>query len=145
MHIAAWTVIVLAGLTVFARWLEPQLAFFPSPGEDVTPPQFGVTYEAVTIDTSDGEHVRGWIMHAPNPRARIVYFHGNGGNLSNWAPILTAIVKRGYSVFAIDYRGYGVSTGRPSERGLYRDVDATLARAWTAHGSGNPASDAPLI
>jgi len=150
MHIAAWTVIVLAGLTVFARWLEPQLAFFPSPGEDVTPPQFGVPYEAITIDTSDGEHLRGWIMAAPNPRARIVYFHGNGGNLSNWAPILTGMVKRGYSVAAIDYRGYGLSTGRPTERGLYRDTDGALARVWTgaqseSAGTQDPGNATPLI
>jgi uncharacterized protein len=47
-------------------------------------------------------------------------------------------VKRGYSVCAIDYRGYGVSSGRPTERGLYRDVDATLARAWTDAAPGVP-------
>src|SRR5690349_14554810 len=130
MHLAVWILVALAGLAVFARWLEPRLAFFPSRGEDVTPRAFGLAYDTVTIDTSDGEHLHGWIMHAPNPRARIVYFHGNGANLSNWAPILAGIVKRGYSVFAIDYRGYGASTGRPTERGLYRDVDATVARAW---------------
>src|SRR5262249_47841695 len=148
MHLAVWTLVALAGIAVFARWLEPRLAFVPFPGEDATPREFGVAYEAVTIDTSDGEHLRGWIMHAPSPRARIVYFHGNGGNLSSWAPSFAAIVKRGYSVFAIDYRGYGASSGRPTERGLYRDVDATLARVWTATdpaGSKKPAHDGPLI
>jgi len=140
MHLAAWILVALVGLAVFARWLEPRLAFFPYPGEDVTPEQFGVHHEALPIDTSDGARLRGWIMPARNPRARVVYFHGNGGNLSNWAPILAAIVHRGYSVFAIDYRGYGLSAGRPTERGLYRDVDATLARAWT-----DPAPAIPLI
>jgi hypothetical protein len=64
----------------------------------------------------------------PTPRAHVVYFHGNGGNLSVWAPILAAIAQQGFSVLAVDYRGYGVSTGRPSERGLYRDVDAVITR-----------------
>src|SRR3982751_1986014 len=127
------SVLLAAGaiaLTLLVRWLEPRMAFFPSTGERETPRDFGVPFDAVTITTSDGEHLRAWRMHAPAPRARIVYFHGNGGNLSNWSPILTAIVKRGYSVFAIDYRGYGESTGRPTERGLYRDVEAALANAW---------------
>ena len=57
----------------------------------------------------------------------MVYFHGNGGNLSVWAPVLAGIAARGYSVVAVDYRGYGLSTGRPSERGLYRDADALLS------------------
>jgi fermentation-respiration switch protein FrsA (DUF1100 family) len=135
MHIAFWIVVALAVLTVFARWLEPRLAFFPMPGGDVTPEHFGVDYQAVTLATSDGERLRGWILTPLNARARVIYFHGNGGNLSNWAPILTTIVKRGYAVFAIEYRGYGLSTGRPTERGLYRDVDATLEHAWTSPGN----------
>ncbi len=122
--------VVMAGLAALVRWLEPRMAFFPFSGEDTTPRDLGISFDAVTLTTSDGEKLRAWRMAAPTPRARIVYFHGNGGNLSNWTPILGAIVRRGYSVFAIDYRGYGLSTGRPTERGLYRDVEAAVAAAW---------------
>src|SRR6476659_2509460 len=108
------------------RWMEPRLAFFPTPGESETPRDFGVQFDAATIDTADGERLRVWAMPAPAPRANVLYFHGNGANLSNWSPILTGIVKRGYSVVAFDYRGYGASTGHPTERGLYRDVDAIV-------------------
>jgi fermentation-respiration switch protein FrsA (DUF1100 family) len=126
----ALTVVALA---LLVRWIEPRLAFFPFTGETETPRDFGVPFEAVTIDTADGERLHAWRMTPPAPqavRARIVYFHGNGGNLSNWSPILAAIVRRGYAVFALDYRGYGLSTGRPTETGLYRDVDAAVAAAW---------------
>ena len=74
----------------------------------------------------------------PEPRAQVVYFHGNGGNLSVWTPILAGIARHGYSVLAFDYRGYGVSTGRPSESGLYRDVDAVLERFWSATPQKSP-------
>src|SRR4051812_36446328 len=114
------------------------MAFFPFTGETETPREYGVPFDAVTIRTSDGEQLRAWRMHATSPRARIHYFHGNGGNLSNWTPILAAIVKRGYSVAAIDYRGYGVSTGRPTERGLYRDADAFVRAVWTDAGAPIP-------
>lgn len=124
--------VAVAALVLFVRWLEPRFAFFPSSGETETPRQFGVDYEPITISTSDGEQLRAWLMRAPAPRATIVYFHGNGGNLSIWAPILSGVARRGFSVLAVDYRGYGLSTGRPSERGLYRDVEATVARAWQA-------------
>jgi fermentation-respiration switch protein FrsA (DUF1100 family) len=130
MQVLIPIVVALVALTVLVRWLEPRLAFFPFPGEAETPRDFGVPYEAITIDTKDGERLRAWLMTAPVPRARIVYFHGNGGNLSNWSPILTGIVRRGYSVLAIDYRGYGLSTGRPTERGVYLDVEAAIGRAW---------------
>ena len=122
--------VALLALAVFVRWVEPRLAFFPSPGETETPRDAGLAFEALTIETKDGERVHAWLIPAGTPRARVLYFHGNGGNLSNWSPILAGIVKHGYSVLAVDYRGYGLSTGRPTEQGLYRDVDALVARAW---------------
>jgi len=123
---------------LFVRWAEPRLAFFPTTGESDTPRDFGVPFDALTIDTTDGERLRAWLMRAPTPRANVVYFHGNGANLSNWAPILTGIVQRGYSVFAFDYRGYGQSTGHPTERGLYRDVDAIVKRARAGESGSIP-------
>ena len=133
--------VIAAGLALRVRWLEPQLAFFPFKGEAETPREFGIPFEAVTLDTADGEKLRAWRLTPPAPqavRARILYFHGNGGNLSNWSPILAGIVRRGYAVFAIDYRGYGLSTGRPTERGLYRDVDAAVAAAWPETNGATP-------
>lgn len=141
MYLLGAFVVALLALTLLVRWIEPRLAFFPFAGESDTPRDFGVPFEAITVDTHDGERLRAWIMRAPDARARVVYFHGNGGNLSNWAPTLASIVRRGYSVFAFDYRGYGVSTGRPTERGLYRDVDAVVARAWSDDRDGG----APLV
>jgi fermentation-respiration switch protein FrsA (DUF1100 family) len=129
---------VVGGLAVFARWLEQRIAFFPFTGEDVTPRTFGLPFDALTIPTADGERLHAWRMEVAAPRARVLYFHGNGGNLSNWAPILAAIVKRGYSVAAIDYRGYGLSTGRPTERGLYHDADAFVRSVWADADSRIP-------
>ena len=125
-----WTAISLAALVValavLVRVIEPSFAFFPLAGETTTPAQFGLRYEAIAIHTNDGEQLRAWRLPADAPRAAIVYFHGNGGNLSVWAPVVAGIAERGYSVLAFDYRGYGRSSGRPTEQGLYRDVDAVL-------------------
>src|SRR5438270_3373892 len=143
--------LIVAALFVFVRWLEPGFAFFPTRGETTTPAEFGVAFEPATIETADGERLRVWRLHAKppalsehkperveGPRARIVYFHGNGGNLSVWAPILAGIARHGYEVVAFDYRGYGVSTGRPSELGLYRDVDALLAQPFASRATSVP-------
>jgi len=138
MFILIAPVLALVALAVMVRWIEPRVAFFPFRGESVTPRDFGVAFDALTVETEDGERLRAWAMRASDPRAFVVYFHGNGGNLSNWAPILTGIVRQGYSVFAFDYRGFGLSTGRPTEHGLYRDVDAVLARAWPDRDSRIP-------
>lgn len=125
-------------MLAFVRWLEPRFAFFPSQGESTTPAEFGIPFTATTLTTSDGERLQAWLLTAAEPRALIVYFHGNGGNLSMWAPILSDVARRGYDVLAIDYRGYGVSTGRPTESGVYRDADAVLAHVSTMKAALRP-------
>jgi fermentation-respiration switch protein FrsA (DUF1100 family) len=117
-------VIVLAAAI---RLFEPRFAFFPTSGETATPLTFGVAYEPFTTVTADGQRLHGWSMKQERPRATVVYFHGNGGNLSIWAPILAGISRRQFSVIAFDYRGYGMSTGSPSEKGLHRDVEAIVS------------------
>jgi uncharacterized protein len=131
MYLSLFLIVAFViGLAVLVRWIEPRLAFFPVRGELETPLDFDLSYTDVTVTTQDGEQLHAWQIPAGSPRARIVYFHGNGGNLSNWSPIVTGVARHGYSVFAFDYRGYGRSSGRPSEKGLYRDVDAVVRRAW---------------
>jgi pimeloyl-ACP methyl ester carboxylesterase len=53
-----------------------------------------------------------------------LFLHGNAGNVTNRAPRIQEIVAAGSSVLMLDYRGYGKSSGRPSEQGLYRDSEA---------------------
>jgi fermentation-respiration switch protein FrsA (DUF1100 family) len=116
----------LAAVVVGVRLVEGSLAFFPLRGENETPASFGVPFEALDLTTADGEQVHAWWMPRESARATVLYLHGNGGHLSMWTPVLVGIQRQGHSVFALDYRGYGRSSGRPSEAGLYRDVAAAV-------------------
>jgi fermentation-respiration switch protein FrsA (DUF1100 family) len=138
MRILLLLLVVGLGLLFFVRWLEPRFAFFPSAGESTTPSEFGVPYTAVTLTTSDGERLRAWRLKGTDSRALVVYFHGNGGNLSIWAPILSDLARHGFDVLAFDYRGYGLSTGRPTESGVYRDADAVLDYVASVRSESRP-------
>jgi fermentation-respiration switch protein FrsA (DUF1100 family) len=140
LTVIAVAIAALIVITLLVRAVESQFAFFPQAGETTTPRQFGVQYEVLSIATDDGQQLSGWSLGVQDPRAHIVYFHGNGGNLSIWAPILAGVARQGYSVVAFDYRGYGNSTGHPTERGLYRDADAILKHFWRG-----PAKDKPVV
>jgi fermentation-respiration switch protein FrsA (DUF1100 family) len=131
-------VAALVLLAAFVRLLEPRFVFFPMTGESLTPRGFDVEFEPLTIETHDGERLRGWWLAGRKVRARILYFHGNGGNLSVWVPILTGIARHECAMLAFDYRGYGLSTGRPSEQGLYRDAQAAVERFWRDSSTGVP-------
>ncbi len=125
--LVASVALALLALTVLVRYYEARLVFFPVSGEDITPATHGISHTALTASTTDGAQLRVWHLERADARARVLYFHGNGGNLSMWADILAGLSQRGFDVVAFDYRGYGLSTGTPSEQGLYRDVEAVLA------------------
>jgi uncharacterized protein len=123
-------IVLIVAVVVFLAWgvrrVEPRFAFFPWTGEDVTPARVGVAFTPLTIETADGERLRAWHLPRPEAIAQVVYFHGNGGNLSLWSDILVDLRSRGFDLIAVDYRGYGLSTGSPTERGLYLDAEATV-------------------
>ena len=138
---AAVVLLLLGVVAAAVRFAESKLVFFPWPGEQRTPQTVGVAFTPLTIATADGETLRAWHLPHATPRARVIYFHGNGGNLSLWTDVYVGLWHKGMDVVALDYRGYGESTGSPSERGIYRDVDATLAFV----AERLPAVDAPTL
>lgn len=150
---ALFRLAVLAVLVIVMKWLvarvEPRLVFFPLPGETGTPRTLGLGYRELAIRTADGERIAAWWMPHEAARADVVYFHGNGGNLSLWLPTLAGVQASGLNVLAFDYRGYGRSTGSPTEQGLYRDAEAVLrelARLREEDGAqGNDGSRRPVI
>jgi fermentation-respiration switch protein FrsA (DUF1100 family) len=118
--------------------LEPAMVFFPLRGEDQTPASLGIRYTALKLRTADGVQIAAWQLEPAEPTADIVYFHGNGGNLSMWLPVFATFHSFGYRVLAIDYRGYGTSEGSPSERGLQRDAEAAARHAATKRTPNRP-------
>ena len=118
-------ILVLVGLKLLVMWLEPRMAFYPIRGIQATPAAMSLSYADLRIQTEDGETLHAWWLEHPTPRAQVLFFHGNGGNLSLWLDVIAELRRRGFSVLAVDYRGYGASTGSASEGGLYRDAKAT--------------------
>ncbi len=102
------------------------MAFFPTRGVQETPASARQPFVDLRIPTDDGETLHAWWLEHPEPSAQVLFFHGNGGNLSMWLDVVVELRRRGFSVLAVDYRGYGDSTGRPTERGVYRDADAAV-------------------
>jgi fermentation-respiration switch protein FrsA (DUF1100 family) len=128
------SIVLLAALCygVFAGFIylmQPQLLYYPNvPSRELTatPARIGLDYEAVTLQTEDGVRLSAWFIPHPAPRATLLFFHGNAGNLSHRLESIGLFHELGLAVFIIDYRGYGESEGDPTEAGTYRDA----AAAW---------------
>ena len=115
-----------AVLLALVCWFQSQLVYFPSMGRELagTPRDAGLEYEEVWLDTSDGERLHGWFVPVPQARGTVLLFHGNAGNISHRIDYLIMLRRLGYSSFIVEYRGYGQSSGAPSEPGTYRDAEA---------------------
>ncbi|MCU7846514.1 MAG: alpha/beta hydrolase [Candidatus Thiodiazotropha sp. (ex Lucinoma kastoroae)] len=96
----------------------------PSRDVNVSPQQIGLEYESITLHTDDKVKLDGWFIPLKNPRATLLFFHGNAGNISHRLTSLKLFHKLGLAVLIIDYRGYGRSEGTPSEQGIYRDAES---------------------
>jgi uncharacterized protein len=120
--IAAAYLVVLILIRVF----ESHFVFFPNyPGRldgDWHPAALPI--QDVSITTSDGVSLHAWWIPCEAAKFTFLAFHGNASNIANRATVYSFLHSMPANVLAVEYRGYGKSTGTPSEAGIYRDADA---------------------
>ena len=116
----------LLGLALFQRDLQ----YHPG-AAIVAPAQAGLaTIETLRLSSSDGETLVAW--YAPPARddlPLILYYHGNSGVLADRAARFRRLVASGYGLLAVSYRGYGGSTGTPTQDGILLDAEAAYKEA----------------
>ena len=124
-------VIVAAGayalILLYLFVIQSRLVYLPDlpsrtlgPGPDA----IGLAYETIHIVTEDDIRLHGWFVPSQTPRGVVLFFHGNAGNISHRLDSLKIFHDLNFSTLIIDYRGYGASEGRVSEKGTYRDAEA---------------------
>jgi fermentation-respiration switch protein FrsA (DUF1100 family) len=83
--------------------------------------------EELELTTIDGEKVIVWHVPPKGDKPVVLYFHGNGGSLASRANRFKSFTADGTGLVALSYRGYGGSTGSPTEAGLIADAQAAYA------------------
>jgi uncharacterized protein len=104
--------------------LENLLLFHPSGKLGRTPAAIGLKFDEVTLQTADQVKIHAWWIPCKRARAALILSHGNGGNISYRLEKLRIFHSLNLDVLMYDYRGYGKSEGKPSEAGVYSDVQA---------------------
>jgi fermentation-respiration switch protein FrsA (DUF1100 family) len=118
-------------------WKQASLVWFPGPPPIQTPANDGIPFDDLRLTTSDGVAIHGWRLRcAGKARGAIVLCHGNAGNIAMRIPLSRSFLEMGYDVVLFDYRGYGASSGVPTEEGTYRDAEA--AWEWTRAAGFEP-------
>lgn len=126
LSLSIMAAIAYAALAALIFFAQSSLVYYPESGRNVieTPSDRGLAYESVEIATSDGESLHGWFIPVPAATGTVLFFHGNAGNISHRMDYLLMFHRLGYNTLIFDYRGYGQSSGSPSESGTYLDAQA---------------------
>ncbi len=78
--------------------------------------------EEYNIETRDGAIINGLRFKAKNPRGVVFYLKGNSKSIKGWGKFAVDFTRHGYNVLMVDYRGFGKSTGRRSQKAIKRDL-----------------------
>lgn len=127
LRIFIYLILAIALTAIYIKYIERRNLFFPFKTIEYTPQAIGLSYEDIYFTTEDGKKINGWFVPAKEAKYTILFFHGNGGNLSHRLDKIKIFHDLGLNIFIIDYRGYGKSEGAPSEAGLYLDAKAAYS------------------
>lgn len=112
------------GLCLLLFLLQRKFLYFPQP----VAPEINAT--EIGFET-DGVQLRGWVVNLGRPKA-LLYYGGNAESIENNVTFFDKVLPS-YSVYLIPYRGYGNSTGYPTEEHLYQDALHVYDRVKVKH------------
>lgn len=136
VSLAALVVLAYAALILVVFFLQERLLYFPQMGRDVatTPNAVGLKYEDVWLESAPGVKIHGWFVAHPSAKGTVIFFHGNAGSIGLRLDWLQMFHELGYATLIVDYRGYGRSSGKPSEQGTYEDASAAWEHVTRVRG-----------
>jgi fermentation-respiration switch protein FrsA (DUF1100 family) len=104
--------VAYVAFALYAPFLAQRLLYYP---------QFGSARAPEGLRKIKGDEGELAVLYLPNPAAQFTlwYFHGNAEDLGDIEPVLREYHEAGFSVFAVEYPGFGHSAGRPSEAAIY--------------------------
>ena len=121
--------VVFGGFVALMYVAQRSLMYFPDRQRTAPAAARLPQAEEVVLDTTDGEKVIVWHIPPRGERPVVLYFQGNGGGLNLRADRFRALTADGTGLIALNYRGYGGSTGSPTEAGLIADAEAAYGFA----------------
>jgi fermentation-respiration switch protein FrsA (DUF1100 family) len=126
-------VVIYGGLLALMYVFQRALMYFPDTAR-TAPAAAGLPQaEEVTLRSSDGETLIAWHVAPRDGKPLVLYFQGNAGGSNLRANRFRWLTADGTGLLALSYRGYGGSTGSPSEEGIIRDAQAAYDFARTRH------------
>lgn len=122
LQVILYIIAGIAALSIIAYLVQEKFIFKP----EKLHPDFEYKYDApfneLFFDVEPGVRINGLHFHCKNPHGLILYFHGNSRSIKGWAKYAKDFYRYNYDVVLVDYRGFGKSTGKRSEKDMLNDM-----------------------
>ena len=123
LYILLIVLVVYLAISIILYFLQDYLMFKP----EKLPADFQFDYEnqeteEYNVETRDGATLNGLRFKAKNPKGIVFYLKGNSKSIKGWGKFAVDFTRLGYDVLMVDYRGFGKSTGRRTQKAIKRDM-----------------------
>jgi pimeloyl-ACP methyl ester carboxylesterase len=123
-------------LSVIVYFIQEKFIFKPEKLKQDFEYKYDAPFSELFFDVEEGVRINGLHFHAKKPLGLILYFHGNSRSIKGWAKYAKDFYRYDYDVVLVDYRGFGKSTGKRSEKDMFNDMQFvydTLAKTYPQH------------
>jgi fermentation-respiration switch protein FrsA (DUF1100 family) len=120
-------VVFYCGIVALLYLAQRSLQYFPDRERTAASAAGLPEADEAVLDTADGKRVIVWHVPPRQGQPVFLYFHGNGGSLRGRRDRFRALIADGSGLVALSYRGYGGSSGQPTEMGLIEDAATAYA------------------
>jgi uncharacterized protein len=131
-----YIIIAIAVLSLLVYLLQDKFIFKPEKLRQDFEFKYDIPFKELFFDIEPGVRINGLHFFRPQPKGLILYFHGNSRSIKGWAKYAVDFYRYDYDVVLVDYRGFGKSTGKRTEKDLLSDMQyvyATLATQYPEH------------
>ncbi|HVK49839.1 MAG TPA: alpha/beta fold hydrolase [Pseudobacter sp.] len=118
-----WYIIIgIAALSIIAYFIQEKLIFKPETLPADFQFKYDVPFRELFFDIAPGVRINGLHFYRKDSKGLILYFHGNTRSIKGWAKYARDFYRYDYDVVMVDYRGFGKSTGKRSEKEMLSDM-----------------------
>lgn len=118
-----WYIIIgIAALSIIAYFIQEKLIFKPERLPANFQFKYDVPFRELFFDIAPGVRINGLHFYRKDAKGLILYFHGNTRSIKGWAKYAKDFYRYDYDVVMVDYRGFGKSTGKRSEKEMLSDM-----------------------
>ncbi|HTQ64629.1 MAG TPA: alpha/beta fold hydrolase [Puia sp.] len=121
-HILLYIVIAIIALSVVVYFVQDRFIFRPEKLPKDFTYKYDIPFKELFFDIEPGVRINGLHFFRPQPAGLILYFHGNTRSIKGWAKYARDFYRYNYDVVLVDYRGFGKSTGKRSEKEMINDM-----------------------